>query len=122
MEQDLRALIQGLAPADTPVDWGVNDASTALPRIVLTLVSGTHIYAFGGPQDLRQYRVQVDCYGATYGTTKTLARSLIAGLSGHRDNNFAGIFLEAERDFPPITDAGAPVFWVSIDIIINRKE
>lgn len=121
MEQALRTLIKGLVSA-APVDWGMNEQSATVPRVVLTLVSGGQGFTQTGPNGLRQYRVQVDCYGATYSAAMGLARLVIAGLSGYRAGDFAGIFLDAERDFQPDTETGAVLFRRSIDFIINHKE
>lgn len=121
MEEALRLLIAAALPG-IACDWGMSRQGASEPRVVLTMVSGGQAYTASDAVNLRPYRVQVDCYGATYLAVRNMARSLIAALGGHRGGAFGGIFLDAERDFAPDTESGETMFRRSLDFMIHHKE
>ena len=119
MEEALRALLIAALPG-VPVAWGLG--SDALPRVVLFVISGGDDMTQDGPSGLCWRRVQVDCYGATYGAARLLSREVRAILSGYRGGIFNGIFLDADRD-GEMTDGPASVqARVSLDFMVHYKE
>lgn len=125
MELALRALLQGaaavtaLAPADR-INWGRHPQQTPYPGIVLNVVDDMEAQTYGGPDGLSQGRVQVDCYGDTYGDAKILSNAVRATLDGHRGGNFRAIFLIATRDYDE-TDTTDRPFRVSLDFATHWR-
>ena len=93
------------------------------PYVVLQRIDGLPDYHMKGPSGYVSSRVQADVYGDTYASTKLTARSLKSVLSGHRDENIQGIFIESERDLPA-ADAGdvTNLFRTSVDFIIHHTD
>lgn len=120
MDIELRARI--MSQVSAPVDWGINAQFTGPPRVVLFRVSGGADYTTTGPSGLRMARVQADCYGAGVGPAKILAKAVIGALSGWRDGNILGVFLDAERDLPPDASASEPLARVTLDFIVHYQE
>ena len=75
---------------------------TALPAISLGTVSNVPVYTNDGEAGIAESRVQVDCWGATYGSVKAVARAVTASLSaffGAVDGRvFQYVLLDGERD------------------------
>lgn len=121
MEEALTTLLASVASGRRY--WVRAPQGATLPYVVLNIVSGVRDYHTRGASGYVQSRVQADCYGATYSTSKTTARALRAATSGVRGGNIQGVFIESERDLPA-EDAG-PVnnlFRTSVDLIIHHKE
>ena len=127
MEEALRAHLLA-DPAITGlvgqrVHWGRRPQAGALPSIILFRMGGDRHYATDGPSDLVASRVQVDCWGTSYGSAKNVARAVRDRLSGMREvvNGvaFRGSFIDAERDFSE-GPAGADVniYRTSLDFIL----
>lgn len=94
-----------------------------LPRITIHKISGVRFYHTQGQTDLVESRVQVDCWGRSFGEAKEVARAVIACLSGYRDSFFSGVFIDGERDFydaPPNTSER--VYRTSVDFILWHRE
>lgn len=121
MEELLRTLLRAALPG-VAVDWGMNAQSASLPRVVLYRISGGQEYSYSGPLTIRQARVQLDCYAATTGAAKLLARQLTDAVGGLRSGIIYGAFVLSERDYSPDTDGPSPVARVSVDISINFQE
>lgn len=121
MEELLRTLLKAAVPG-TAIDWGMNDQSASLPRVVLYRISGDGTYSASGPVAYRQSRVQLDCYAGTVGGAKILARQVRAAVSGLKSGIILGAFVLSERDLTPDTDGPSPVARVSIDINIHTQE
>ena len=119
MEEAFRALLIAALPG-VPVAWGLG--ATDIPRIVLFVVSGGDGYTQDGPSGLCWRRVQVDCYGATYGAARLLSRDVRAALSGYRGGIFNGIFLDADRDGETDDKADSVQARVSLDFMVHYKE
>lgn len=116
MEEALTALIRPLAPTH----WNMAPQGSARPFIVLTRVSGGLDYTMDGLSSPRPARVQADIYGDTALSTKTLARRLIAEVSGRRTAEIGSIFIESERDLPgPDATGQATRFRTSIDMMVH---
>lgn len=104
MEEHLRSILLAVG---CPVAWGSMGQGTDLPRIVLTNVSGFEGGTLAGADGVIRGRVQVDCYGASYGQAITTARAVRAILSGYAGGPIRLASLEAKRDRPD--EAGGDV-------------
>jgi hypothetical protein len=73
-----------------------------LPAIVLATVSNVPVYTNDGEAGIAEARVQIDCWGATYGSVKAASRAVTASLSaffGTVDGTvFQYVLLDGERD------------------------
>jgi hypothetical protein len=73
-----------------------------LPAIVLATVSNVPVYTNDGEAGIAEARVQIDCWGATYGSVKAAARAVTASLSAFfgtvDDAVFQYVLLDGERD------------------------
>lgn len=123
MEESLRTLLLGTAGvtaiAGTRIDWGISPQGAALPRLVLTEVGAQADTVHSGPSGLRETRVQIDCWAATFKAAKQLARAVEAALIGRRftqgTTKFSGAFLDASRSFTDTVN-GDPLFRTSLDV------
>lgn len=130
MEEAFVALL--LADAGTTalvgnrVNWNVRPQSAALPAIVLTNVSRQDDYHSQGPSGYVQSRVQVDCYGTTFGAAVGVSRAVKARLSGLRTvqggTHFLGVFVDSERQSYEEGSGGVWMHRVSIDFMVHHKE
>ena len=103
-------------------DWGWSAQRVALPRVVLTTVSGPGDYDFDGDTGYRRVRVQVDCLAGSTGAAKLLARHVKRALSGWRAGPILGVFLDLERDLTPEVGDAATQARVSLDFFIHHRE
>lgn len=122
MEEDLGAVVKAAAGVGVPVEWGWSLQGTALPRVVLTVVSGSDGIAHDGPTDLIERRVQLDVFALTYKAARDLANSLRAALHGYRAGALCGVFLAGVRDGLPDTPAGETLARISLDLRVHYKE
>jgi hypothetical protein len=126
MEEDLRAVL--LADATVTglvidrVDWGSRRQGAPLPAMVLYVVSGAEGYTLKGADGLSITRVQIDCYGDTYASAKTLSRAVISALGGYSDTDFPGVFHVGTRDDREggSNEADRP-FRTSLDFNVNWR-
>ena len=102
MEEEFRAILLNSSAISEVVGSRIDYASAtqgaALPYIVLHVIDDQEEHTYQGPDGLSQGRVQVDCYGATYGQAKTLSRHVRAVLDGYRGGQFSAIFHASTRD------------------------
>ena len=122
MEEALRTLLRGHAPiaalVGSRVDWGVRPQGSALPAICLTTVNdGPVSHSLDGP-GISRARVQIDCFGASYGSAKTVARAVRRLLDGYSGGPFLGAFLTGARDLPD-DDGVTTIHAVSLDFFVN---
>lgn len=122
MEEALRAVLRGHAPitalVGARVDWGVRPQAKGLPAICLTNINDApvnHTLDGAGPS---RARVQIDCFGATYASAKTLARAVRRRLDAYSDATFLGIFLAGARDLSD-DDGADTIHGVSLDFFVN---
>jgi hypothetical protein len=113
--------------AGTRVFPGSRPQGSALPAIVLARVSGAPLYADDGEIGLGQDRIQIDCWAATYGEAKTLARAVTACLSGFEgpvgDTVFQFIELDTERDLREGgVDAAEYPFRTALDFLVWTEQ
>lgn len=99
MEAALTALLltdgQVAAAVGTRVHWHVLPAqASGRPYVNLTIVDGPDPYDYDGVSDLRQWEVQVDCWGDTAGQAFAAAEACRARLSGYR-GTVAGVKFRA---------------------------
>lgn len=122
MRAALRARLRAEV-ADTPVDWVESDPGAALPRVVLTRVSGGASYAHDGADGLGRARVQIDCVAATYSAAVALAEAVKGALSGWRSGEISAVFVIDERDLPGgNANAGQHLAAVSVDVMVHYQE
>jgi hypothetical protein len=61
---------------------GVRLQGSALPAAVFNVISATPSYSDDGDDGIEENRVQIDCWGETYSSAKSVARAVIGALSG----------------------------------------
>lgn len=105
------------------IDFGGNAQGAAYPRMVLWTIGDAEGMTLDGPDGLSVGRVQVDCYGLTYGDAKRLSRAVRATLDGYSGNGFQGVFLAGTRDTREggANEAERP-FRTSLDFITNFNQ
>ena len=130
MEEDLVARLLaavGLsALVGTRVYWGERPQGDALPAIVMHGISPGQDYSHSGPLSLRNPRIQFDCLGETFESTKLVERALTAALHQspviQGSTRFEGAFLALGRDAGTDTLAGGQkVHTLSNDFIIWNR-
>jgi hypothetical protein len=109
--------------AGTRVFPGSRAQGSALPAIVLNRISGAPLYADDGEVGLEQARIQIDCWGETYGAAKLLARAVTASLSAFEGTvgmtTFQFIELDLEQDLREGGgDAADHPFRTSLDFLV----
>lgn len=104
------------------INWSRRPQAEALPAIVLHRIDGSPDYHTQGPSGLIESRVQVDCWGASYGAAKALARAIDAAVSGARFTQgairFDAILIVDERD--STFDETTPIFRTSLDLMVHH--
>ena len=128
MEIEFRAIllassgVTSLAPSSR-INFGATPQGQPLPAIVLNTISDNGGHTLTGTDGLSVGRVQVDCYGDTYGAAKGLSQAAIAALDAYRGGNFSGIFHAASRDGREggSNEADRP-YRVSLDFITNWRD
>lgn len=120
METALRSRIKTalVATIVDRVDWGLRPQAKNLPAIRLSLISSPRDYTMEGAQATQQYRVQADCYGATFKQAAELAAALIACLEP-ASGAFLASFVIGRRDVPEVTDGG-PIHCRSLDFLVTH--
>lgn len=112
MEIALRARLKDNAAVSaitTRVFWSVRDQGSALPCIVLTVVSDAMTQHMAGFDTYRATRVQVDCYAATKAASTELRATVITALVGEETKSgvrFLRAFINSVADRGEQTDAG----------------
>jgi len=126
MEEELRALLRD-APnvADLcgdRVNFGSHPQGKPFPAIVLNVFGDGEGHTLKGRDGLAIERVQVDCYGETYGAAKLLSRAVSDLLDGYRGGGFRGVFKLNSRDGREggSNEAERP-FFVKIDFKTNWR-
>lgn len=127
MEEDFLALLRASAAVVALVpaaSMSVGDLvrNRPDPRIVCQEVSGREGYTHAGRDGLRMGRIQVDCYGRSYGEAKTIARAVEDAAHTYRGGRFSGIFQQGARDDREggSNEAERP-FRVSMDFMTNWR-
>lgn len=124
MEEAFRALLVAALPSigATRINWGAHPQGLARPALVVNVVSGADGMTMQGPDGLLMARVQVDCYADSYTAAKTVSRTVIAALNGHRGGGFRGVFHASTRDGREggSNEADRP-YRVSLDFMVNWR-
>lgn len=105
------------------VHWLRRPQGGRLPAAVLHRIDGARDYHMTAASGLVVSRVQVDCWGVSYGAAKALARAVEAALSGRAFTRDAVrvdlITVESERDStfdePPET-----LFRTALDLMVHH--
>lgn len=118
MEEELITVLDGLGYRAA---WGGLPQGTALPFCALYRVSGFDDTTLDGRSGWIEGRVQVDCYGDSYGDAITASRAITAGLSGYRGGPIWHARLESIRDRPE-EDGGDVIQRVSLDFAVTYRE
>lgn len=76
--------------------------ASALPALTLATMSNVPVYTDQGEAGIAEARVQIDCWGADYGSVKLTARAVKAALSAFFGTVegvvFQYVLLDGERD------------------------
>jgi hypothetical protein len=132
MEESLVALLLAHTPltslTGTRIHWLRAPQGVAMPYVVLQMITRLPDMTHAGPSGLNAARVQIDCYGLSYGSAKAVARAVEGRLSGYRGTPtppgttvFDGVFKDAERDGYEDEASTDKLFRVSMDFIIWHK-
>jgi hypothetical protein len=109
------------ALVSTRINWKRRPQAEPLPAIVLHVVSRIPDVTHGGRSGLIVSRVQVDCWGATFGSAKAVARAVENALTAQTFTQgsvrFDAILIDSERD--DTTDETTPLFRTSLDLMIQ---
>ena len=112
-----------LALVATRVYPGVRPQAEPLPAIVYNMISANPSYSDDGEDGIEEARIQLDCWGVTYSSAKTVARAVKAALSAFGGTvsgvRFRYITLGLEHDIqePGANSASYP-FRTSLDFIV----
>lgn len=121
MPAALRARLIGAATAaGSRVDWVKRPQGASLPAITLQIISDLRPQHLKGFDELRPTRVQVDCWGATYGAVVALKEAVIAAVVPENTANgirFERGIIDGERDLGELTEAQF-IHRASLDFIL----
>ena len=106
----------------TRINWSRRPQGAALPAIVLQRVSGTPDVHHAGASGLVVSRIQVDCWAASYGSAKAVARAVETAVTAQTftqgATRFDVILIDSERD--DSTDETTPLFRTSLDLMVHH--
>jgi hypothetical protein len=107
------------------IDWVSRPDGSSLPALTLQGIDAARIYSHGGGLGLENKRVQFDCWAATYGAARLLARAVIAELETIETISgvaFDAGFLVADRDMmAEDLGGGVRVYRISLDFSLWYK-
>jgi hypothetical protein len=110
------------ALVSTRINWSRRVQGAALPAIVLQRISGTPDVHHAGASGLVVSRVQVDCWAASYGSAKAVARAVETAITAQTftqgATRFDVILIDSERD--DSTDETTPLFRTSLDLMVHH--
>lgn len=93
------------------------------PALAYMVVSDDRPQSHSGPTGLATPRIQIDCWGATYGATKLLERAVRLALEGYvgamGSVTVRGVFLDTAQD---LFDEEAQKYRVRMDFFISYRE
>lgn len=124
MEEQLRAVLLASAPVDALVDgrinWTEHPQGKPYPAIVLHGISDVEETTLDGPAGISDARVQVDCFGYSFGEAKQLSRAVRRLLSGYRAPPLQGVIFLNSRDGRAGEAVGADrIYAVSLDFMVK---
>jgi hypothetical protein len=110
------------ALVSTRINWSRRPQGAALPAIVLHRIDGTPDVHHAGASGLVVSRVQVDCWAASYGSAKAVARAVETAITAQTftqgATRFDVILIDSERD--DSTDETTPLFRTSLDLMVHH--
>lgn len=110
------------ALVSTRINWSRRPQGSALPAIVLHRIDGTPDVHHAGASGLVVSRVQVDCWAASYGSAKAVARAVETAITAQTFTQgairFDVILIDSERD--DSTDETTPLFRTSLDLMVHH--
>lgn len=124
MEEDIRALLLASAGVTaicgTRINFGAHPQGQPLPAVVLNTAADVQGVTMAAPEGHSEALVQVDSYGETYASSKSLARAVRSVLSGYSGGDILGVFEVASRDTREdgSTEPGRP-YRVSADYTVR---
>lgn len=103
------------------VNWITRVQGAKIPAVVLQVISAPETSSNDGPDDLLSYLVQVDCWGGTYLSAKTVARAVRGVCVGMNAAPLRAAFIENKRDGFEPGDGPQPggavdLYRVSLDV------
>lgn len=103
------------------INWSRRPQGAALPAIVLHRIDGTPDVTHGGRSGLVVSRVQADCWAASYGAAKAIARAVETAITAQAFTQgavrFDVILVADERD--STFDETTPIFRTSLDLMVQ---
>ena len=108
------------ALAGTKVTWVTRPQSSTLPAVVLQTISDGRPQHLKGFNALRDTRVQIDCWAATYDASKQLSEAVIAAAVPQNTSNgiiFNRAMVDAVDDGGEVVGT-AFIYRVRVDLII----
>lgn len=113
METQLRSRLLNASPVSaivgTRVSWGIRPQGEAYPSIVLSLIADGRPQHMAGIIDMRETRVQIDCYGMTRAQVATLREAVISAIVPAATVSgvyFQRAFINTVRTMDAHTDTG----------------
>lgn len=113
METQLRSRLLSASPVSaivgTRVSWGVRPQGEAYPSIVLSLIADGRPQHMAGNIDMRETRVQIDCYGTTRAQVAALREAVISAIVPAATVSgvyFQRAFINTVRTMDAHTDTG----------------
>jgi hypothetical protein len=107
------------------INWLVKPQGAINPYIVMQVISGVREANYQTHDALSQTRVQVDCWGLTFASAKSVGDAVQLRLLGFRGAHigtyFDGIFLDSERHGYDASQTPDKLYRVSIDLMIWHK-
>jgi hypothetical protein len=80
------------------IDWLKRPQGSALPAIVMQVVSAPYTYTMQGRTRLVGRLVQIDIWASAYPSMKAVGRALVAATDGPHEAPIQGLFIEGERE------------------------
>lgn len=121
MQVALRSRLKGDAGVSALVGprvyWGDRPQGSALPAIVLNLISDGRGYLMQGADATQQYRVQIDIYGSTYAAMDAVRGAVVTCLE-LTSGSFQPSFVMRNSDLEESTDT-ALLYRASMDFKIT---
>lgn len=121
MSADLRDRLKAADVAGGAVYRDERPQGSALPAVILLVVSDPRPSTYEGRQVLRETRVQLDCQAASRGAADDIAEAAIAaaetaGIYGA--TRFSRSFVDSQRTYSERSDASGTTFVNSLDLMI----
>ncbi len=126
MEADLIAKLLAssgvTALVSTRINWSRRPQGSALPAIVLHRIDGLPDVTHGGASGLVVSRIQADCWAASYGAAKAVARAIETAITAQTftqgSTRFDVILIDSERD-DTSDQSDTPLFRTSLDLMVQ---